>query len=83
MLRVKLPSGAVGTVQGYVSVQHVVMAVILVDTILVSMDINKLTEVERVEHERDTRSVGSSGYGGVVNADGRSNGSANTGIKGK
>ena len=49
MLRVKTPAGDIGTVQAYVSVAHVIFAVILIDTQLVSVQISDLLTAEGEE----------------------------------
>ena len=61
MLRVKTPAGDIGTVQAYVSVAHVIFAVILIDTQLVSVQISDLLTAEGEEKERDTKRVGPGG----------------------
>lgn len=62
MLKVKLPGGQVGTVQGYTAVAHQVIAIVLVDSTLVAAYLQDLTAEKQGEQDdrKYTESMGRS-----------------------
>lgn len=84
MLKVRLTDGQLGTVQGYVAVAHEIIAIVLVDTHLVSAYLRDLTAERTNDGTKEfTGGVGRSGptrdSSNNSRADGRADNAASRG----